>query len=696
MKKISIEEKDSILACIKESYKQKTDKAYNCNPETNVKSAYDDFLDRNEFSRDRDKILFSKAFRRLEHKAQVYSHSKGDHFRTRLTHTIEVVQISRSIARNLGLNEDLTEAIAFGHDIGHTPFGHEGERVLDNIMCGEEDLGGKFKYKLDFGGFKHNFNSLKVLDILEKKYKTVDGLYLTWQTKDGILKHTKTRKNEKKWDLSRFINPKLKKNKINLSYPNFPNTLEGQVVAIADEIAQRQHDMDDGLRDDKLKLKESTIIDYILDIINKERLKTMKKAIDELFKIDENITIHLSSGSTLHIKGLYTDLKKRVKAGESIEKIYNELKKPIEIPFSPSSSDLIPNPFNKFSHGNFLLDELANRIQEREKYRILDDSLFKKCIDHAVNNLDIDSNEEKALIELKTKLENKYIITDEITRENEYRWNSLVRDIIDYFIKDVTLNSLAIIQEDSSKSVKTHFRRQIITKKLICCSKTSIEINKGIKQFIDNRIVNSYDVNRFDGKAVFIVKQLFKAYYTNPKQMPKVWLDLMSKRIMDNSKEYKCDIKLENKVLFNIKFRTSPPKEIDKLVKLLKLELNKSEIQNLLIKNLGKNKYCNLDESFLKNIGGPDLSKKKENCEFCDKEEYERELLSNIFHNINNLNRYGIKWIQRTNDLKTYKTVCFIKTMIENHYVYMSIICDHIAGMTDNFANNEYQKLYLV
>ena len=146
----------------------------------------DEIEQRNEFARDRDRIIYSTAFRRLEHKAQVYSHEKGDHYRTRLTHTLEVTQIARGISRNLGLNEDLTEAIALGHDIGHTPFGHAGEEVLDKIMRGEDDLGGKFKYNIDYGGFKHNFNSLKILDVIERKYENEKGLNLTWQVLEGI------------------------------------------------------------------------------------------------------------------------------------------------------------------------------------------------------------------------------------------------------------------------------------------------------------------------------------------------------------------------------------------------------------------------------------------------------------------------------------------------------------------------------
>src|SRR3712207_947184 len=173
----------------------------------------DGIFTRTQFSRDRDRIKFSRAFRRLEHKAQIYSHEKGDHFRTRLTHTLAVSQISRSLAKNLGLDEELVDAITLGHDIGHTPFGHQGERTLDKIMSGEDDLSGKIKYSINYGGFKHNFHSLKVLDELEVKHRYHKGLNLTWQVMEGILKHTKIRRHKPSectncggcWDIKRFI-----------------------------------------------------------------------------------------------------------------------------------------------------------------------------------------------------------------------------------------------------------------------------------------------------------------------------------------------------------------------------------------------------------------------------------------------------------------------------------------------------------
>lgn len=165
---------------------------------------------RTAFQRDRDRIIHSKSFRRLKHKTQVFIIPEGDHYRTRLTHTLEVAQIARTIARALRLNEDLTEAIALGHDLGHTPFGHAGEEALNAIFA---------------PGFKHNEQSLRVVDLLEGD----QGLNLTWEVRDGILNHTG---------------------------PAKPATLEGQIVRIADRIAYINHDIDDALRGGILKQEQ--------------------------------------------------------------------------------------------------------------------------------------------------------------------------------------------------------------------------------------------------------------------------------------------------------------------------------------------------------------------------------------------------------------------------------------------------------
>lgn len=191
---------------------------------------------RTDFQRDRDRIIHSKAFRRLMHKTQVFLAPEGDHFRTRLTHTIEVSQIARTISRGAGLNEDLTEAIAMGHDLGHTPFGHTGEMILDRIYS---------------GGFRHNRQSLRVVDVLASSGNKKRGMNLTMEVRDGILNHTGQ---------------------------DIPFTPEGQVVRISDRIAYINHDIDDAIRsgiiDAKDLPKESIAI---LGSSHKKRIDTLVK-----------------------------------------------------------------------------------------------------------------------------------------------------------------------------------------------------------------------------------------------------------------------------------------------------------------------------------------------------------------------------------------------------------------------------------
>ncbi|HTN67718.1 MAG TPA: deoxyguanosinetriphosphate triphosphohydrolase [Burkholderiaceae bacterium] len=192
---------------------------------------------RSEFQRDRDRIIHSTAFRRLEYKTQVFVNHEGDLFRTRLTHSIEVAQIARSIARNLHLNEDLVEAISLAHDLGHTPFGHAGQDALNACMK-------------DFGGFEHNLQSLRVVDTLEHRYGAFDGLNLTFETREGILKHCSLANARKLAEIGqRFIDKKQP-------------SLEAQLANLADEIAYNNHDIDDGLRSGLLSVAQMSEIDF--------------------------------------------------------------------------------------------------------------------------------------------------------------------------------------------------------------------------------------------------------------------------------------------------------------------------------------------------------------------------------------------------------------------------------------------------
>jgi dGTPase len=186
---------------------------------------------RSEFQRDRDRIIHCAAFRRLEYKTQVFVNHEGDLFRTRLTHSVEVAQIGRSIARALNLDEDLTEAIALAHDLGHTPFGHSGQDELNACMR-------------DYGGFEHNLQSLRVVDLLEEKYAAFPGLNLTFETREGILKHCSLKHAATLGELGRRFLEKRQPG------------LEAQIANLADEIAYNNHDVDDGLRSGLITIEE--------------------------------------------------------------------------------------------------------------------------------------------------------------------------------------------------------------------------------------------------------------------------------------------------------------------------------------------------------------------------------------------------------------------------------------------------------
>ena len=224
---------------------------------------------RSEYQRDRDRIIHCSSFRRLKHKTQVFVYHEGDHFRTRLTHSLEVSQISRSIARHMGLNEDLCEALSLAHDLGHTPFGHAGEDVLSECMS-------------SFGNFDHNIQSLRILLLLENIYEDYIGLNLSINCLDGLLKHNGPVYDEKK--ILSLI-PEIKK--YNFDYKKF-GSLEAQISSLSDDIAYNNHDIDDGLRANFFLIDDLREISILKDIIsetyvegsNKNNHKLVRKLID--------------------------------------------------------------------------------------------------------------------------------------------------------------------------------------------------------------------------------------------------------------------------------------------------------------------------------------------------------------------------------------------------------------------------------
>ena len=213
---------------------------------------------RSPYQRDRDRIIHSSSFRRLKHKTQVFVNTEGDHYRTRLTHSMEVSQIARTLARSLGLNEDLCETLSLAHDLGHTPFGHAGEEVLNNCMK-------------KFGGFDHNIQTLRIVTLLENKYYKFKGLNLTIETLDGLIKH-----NGPVYDLTRH-NSILKKNcfKNKIKF-NLFSSLEAQVASISDDIAYNNHDLEDGLRANLFSIEKFSSIPTISRII-RNHFKNIKK-----------------------------------------------------------------------------------------------------------------------------------------------------------------------------------------------------------------------------------------------------------------------------------------------------------------------------------------------------------------------------------------------------------------------------------
>ena len=221
---------------------------------------------RTDFQRDRDRIIHSTAFRRLKHKTQVFVNTSGDHFRTRITHSLEVAQIARTLCKFFNLNEDLCETLSLAHDLGHTPFGHAGEEALNNCMK-------------KFGGFDHNIQTLRIILFLENRYYEFKGLNLTFETLDGLLKHNGPIKNHKKYN--KILGKNYFKNKINFS--SRPS-LEAQIAAISDDIAYNSHDLEDGLKSNLFKLKDLENIPILKTIIFKHKKKIKNYSIDLIIR----------------------------------------------------------------------------------------------------------------------------------------------------------------------------------------------------------------------------------------------------------------------------------------------------------------------------------------------------------------------------------------------------------------------------
>ena len=312
---------------------------------------------RSPFQRDRDRIIHSASFRRLKHKTQVFVNTEGDHFRTRITHSIEVAQIARSIAKYLNLNEDLTETLSLAHDLGHTPFGHAGEDALDECME-------------NYGGFDHNLQTLRIVMFLENKYFKFKGLNLTIETLEGLLKH-----NGPVNDLglvNRLIGLKTFKDKIKFStYPS----LEAQISAISDDIAYNNHDIQDGINANLFKLEELMEIDFFKSIyikykkkINKNNYKIaiyqiIRDSIDLMIKdLINNTKYNLSHNRIKSFKDINRTEFLMVDFSDKIQNSINEIRYFLKTKMYNNKDVLEKN-----MEGKLIIKKLFNKVTQTPK-----------------------------------------------------------------------------------------------------------------------------------------------------------------------------------------------------------------------------------------------------------------------------------------------------------------------------------------
>ena len=342
---------------------------------------------RTPFQRDKDRIIHSASFRRLKHKTQVFVNTEGDHYRTRITHSIEVAQIARSIARYLYLNEDLAETLSLAHDLGHTPFGHAGEEALNQSMD-------------KFGGFDHNLQTLRVVMFLENKYLKFNGLNLSIETIEGLLKHNGPINNL--YLVERLIGLKKFKNMINFNtYPS----LEAQISSISDDIAYNNHDIQDGINANLFKLEELVEINFFRDIykkyknkINKYNFKIatyqiIRDSIDTMIKdLIINTKKNLKNNKIKTLKDINKTSLPMVDFSTKVKNSENEIRSFLKNKMYNNKKVLIKN-----NNGKLIIKKLFNEIKknprkfisnknlENDKYRAISDFISGMTDRYAIN-----------------------------------------------------------------------------------------------------------------------------------------------------------------------------------------------------------------------------------------------------------------------------------------------------------------------
>ena len=276
---------------------------------------------RNDFQRDRDRIIHSTAFRRLKHKTQVFVNTSGDHFRTRITHSLEVSQIARTLSKFFNLNEDLSETLSLAHDLGHTPFGHAGEEALNKCMK-------------NYGGFDHNVQTLRIITILENRYYEFKGLNLSIETIDGLIKHNGPVKDLSK--INKILGRDFFRKKINFKTNS---SLEAQIASISDDIAYNSHDLEDGLKSNLFKLSDLKNIPVLNKIVLKHKKKQKKYSIDIIIRqiiretinemvsdVIETTKKNLKKNKILNLKDVYNAKNQIVTFSDKMKKFDNQIK----------------------------------------------------------------------------------------------------------------------------------------------------------------------------------------------------------------------------------------------------------------------------------------------------------------------------------------------------------------------------------
>tara|TARA_B100000131_G_scaffold316184_1_gene355845 strand:+ start:212 stop:1318 length:1107 start_codon:yes stop_codon:yes gene_type:complete len=338
---------------------------------------------RSIFQRDRDRVVHSASFRRLKHKTQVFVNTEGDHYRTRITHSLEVAQIARSVSKYLNLNEDLSEVLSLAHDLGHTPFGHAGENALDECM-------------VNYGGFNHNLQTLRIVMFLENKYFNFNGLNLSIETLDGLLKHNGPVKN--KLELDNQIGIRNFKNKIN--FDQYPS-LESQISAIADDIAYNNHDILDGIKSKTFKFENLLEIKFFSEIFKKYSKKNknimiyqvIRDSIDLMVKdLINNIISNLKKNKVKTTKDIYLAKKNLVCFSDKFLEIEKEIKNFLNIKMYKNKIVLKKN-----ENGKKIIKKLFKIIEKKpkkfinknelkvDKYRAISDYIAGMTDRYAIN-----------------------------------------------------------------------------------------------------------------------------------------------------------------------------------------------------------------------------------------------------------------------------------------------------------------------